>query len=409
LTSTAGEREKALSRRRFLKIGGGLATAAVVAGIWASTVPSPVRTVLDRKNPESGPESEIKRTTTLREFFGPVSKPFSIFWMTDTQYLSESNPALFKNMTEWIAENWERHNGKMVIHTGDIVQDGADQTQWANAQDAMSVLAERGIPYAWCAGNHDDLILNEPSSGWGGAQWTTAFNPSVARSAMDSMNYADWVDDHHDGMNTAASFSADGLDFLVIAIEWNADSKGVLKWVEQLLADPTYADHHVIIAPHAYVNPTGSTDDPTWGQELSTFIQKLTSLMDSHSTSVFLTMNGHFPTDTGYHTPGFIDNRHHLMFDRQESTDDSRMPVAPPNSPDTSRIGGATVTILTFHPEHNLIRVSTFDTVTREYRNDGSERFAFQMFPPAQTSVPPPALVAPAPTAFPGPSPHPAA
>ncbi len=43
----------------------------------------------------------------------------------------------------------------MVIHTGDIVNDEANQTEWANANESMSMLLNNGIPYCWDAGNHD--------------------------------------------------------------------------------------------------------------------------------------------------------------------------------------------------------------------------------------------------------------
>lgn len=47
---------------------------------------------------------------------------FSLFWITDTQFLSDSNPGLFKNATQWIAKYYSACNGRMVIHTGDIVE-----------------------------------------------------------------------------------------------------------------------------------------------------------------------------------------------------------------------------------------------------------------------------------------------
>ena len=177
-----------------------------------------------------------------------ASNFFSIFWITDTQFLSQENPALFRMLTNWIVDNWSRYNGKLVIHTGDIVQAGDDQTQWANANEAMSILLKNGVPYTWCAGNHDDLANGDPTSGWSGSTWAPAFNPTVVGSQVNSLQYASWAGDCHAGMNTAVAFSANGLNFLVVNIEWNAEPD-VLAWAEDLLDDPQYAGYHVILAP----------------------------------------------------------------------------------------------------------------------------------------------------------------
>ncbi len=144
------------------------------------------------------------------------------------------------------------------MQTGDV------QAEWVNAGEAMSILLENGIPYTWCAGNHDDLVGGVASSGWSGSKWAAAFDPSSVESQVNALQYVRWAGDYHDGMNTAVSFSASGLDLLVVNVEWNA-GPDVLEWVGTLLDDPAYAAHHVIIAPHAYIDAWGSIDDPRWG------------------------------------------------------------------------------------------------------------------------------------------------
>ena len=68
-----------------------------------------------------------------------------------------------------------------MIHTGDIVEHGDVQAEWENANEAMSILLQNGIPYTWCAGNHDDMVNGSPDSGWSGNVWAPAFDPSVVR------------------------------------------------------------------------------------------------------------------------------------------------------------------------------------------------------------------------------------
>jgi hypothetical protein len=395
--SPAEKEQKEFSRRSFLRLSGAVAAAGVIGiglGYPADLVTVPKA---DGTNADPVVRSRASPHTIISTRPSPAATPFSIFWITDTQFLSESNPALFSKMTNWIVANWGAHNGKMVVHTGDIVQTGSVQTEWENADAAMSVLLENGIPYTWCAGNHDDLVGDDPTSGWSGDQWTSAFNPSVVKRALGKLDHVHWADDYHDGMNTAVAFSTNDLDFLIINIEWNADAGTTLKWVEGLLNNPRYVDHHVIIAPHAYIDETGSADYAEWGPELSAFVKPLTALMNRNSYRIFLTLNGHFPTDYGYHTPNMMDGRNELMFDRQDSTDDPDQPMATPTTPDWAKIGGATVTILTFDPERNLVSVKTYDVCTGKYRDDPQERFAFTMFPTATSTRPITGMIIPTP------------
>jgi hypothetical protein len=335
--------------------------------------------------------SSSSSTSTASETTTTAAGNFSIFWITDTQFLSESNPAVYAKLTDWIVENWSTYNGKFVIHTGDLVQTGDQQVEWENANAAMSTLLQNGIPYTWCAGNHDDLVPDETSSGWNGNVWASAFDPSTVGPMVDALQYASWVGDYHSAMNTAASFSANGLDFLVVNLEWAA-GPDVIQWVGGILDDPAYADYHVIIAPHAYLNAYGVIPDSSNDIDLTSFVSGLNALMDQHP-NVFLTLNGHYATDCGYNTAFPVNGRNELMFDRQNSTDNPGDPTgrgADPSTsttPDASKLGGATATILTFDTANNEIRVTTYDVYTSTWRTDQYEKYSFTMFPPTSGST----------------------
>jgi hypothetical protein len=375
------------SRRGFIKwAGGSLAagTAAVALG-GVGLLSSNIQKAAASPNPQtSTPSSASPGSAALAPADSVTEGAFSIFWITDTQFLSESNPALFKMANNWIVENWAGFNGKMVVHTGDLVQTGAVEQEWLNADDAMSVLSANGIPYTWCAGNHDDLVQDDATSGWKANVWTSCLDPSAASQTVNAVPYAQWVGDYHDGMNTAVTFSASGLDFLIVNIEWNAQPD-VLGWAKGILDDPTFGDHHVIVAPHAYIDAFGSLVNPRWGGMLADFIEGLTELLNEHSSNVFLTLNGHFATECGYNTPRPVNNRNQLMFDRQDCGDapgdqlGRGVDDAPPN--DTDKVGGATVTVLTFEPIVNLIRARTYDVYKAKWRTTSTEQYTIDMFP----------------------------
>jgi hypothetical protein len=377
MSSSEDRRKTEVSRRRFLEWAGGF----VLAGAFA-TNPGNLSALLEYL---SEPGMALSPTDAQGAPGSQVpANSFSIFWITDTQFLSESNPDLFKKMTKWIVDNWGPYNGKMVIHTGDIVQIGSDQDEWVSADKAMSVLLANGIPYCWCAGNHDDMVNGDQASGWMGHVWSSAFNPSTVKNAVNQMGYARWAGDCHDGMNTAVSFQANGMDFLVANIEWRGDSS-VLEWVRMLLDDPAYANHYVIVAAHAYINAFGSLHDPRWSEELDDFVAGLTPILDEHSSKVFLTLNGHFATDCGYNTPVMVNDRNQLMFDRQDSLDWSTTPLgrgfdeSGSATSDIQKVGGATVTILTFDMVENQISVKTYDTFVDGWRGDSYEQYTIPM------------------------------
>ncbi len=402
-----------IPRRRFVKVAGAaIAVAAVGAGLAyaadtflkpggaASAVTTTASATANTGVSQSTSLTTAQSTTQGSPSGGTVSSTplvpagsFSIFWITDTQFLSESNPALYRMLTSWIVDNWTAYSGKLVIHTGDVVETGATRLEWQNADEAMSILTSNKIPYSWCAGNHDDFVGGDPTSGWSGNLWTESFDPPTVAPVINSLGYTHWVGDHHDGMNTAMTFSANGLDFLVINLEWNGDDT-VLAWAESILSDPAYARHKVIVAPHAYIDAWGSIDDPRWGSTLADFVNGLTNILNAHSSNVFLTLNGHFATDEGFNTPNPIWNRNMLMFDRQDCRDmpDSLTGRGADDSDDTTldsdRVGGATVTILTFDTGANQISVKTYDIYTGKWRRDAYEEYGIALFP--SLSPPPP-------------------
>lgn len=283
---------------------------------------------------------------------------FTLFWITDTQYLSEYNLALFNQTTQWIADNYAACNGKMVIHTGDIVNDWDAPSEWANANKAMSILLDAGIPYTWDAGNHD---FCGPPSDSGVAQPCPSSGPSYFGDEYDAFNATvvaskearNWVGSSDDGKDTAVNFTANSSTFLIINIEYNGLAE--LPWVDGLLSQ--YPTARVIIATHAYMNDTGGI--PGWDRAIiHDFTGNLTAMMNA-DPNVFLTMNGHYDecgtlvTDPCFHHQTGSGSRWDVMFNRQELD-----PVK------KSYIGAASVTTITVSLANDEAHVNTFDLLT---------------------------------------------
>ena len=265
-----------------------------------------------------------------------LSENFSIIWITDTQYLTESYPKYFDSLCRWIVNNADTYNVKMVVHTGDIVDTEGNQTQWANANNSMSLLMNAGIPYCWDAGNHD---YNATS--WLGNQFA-AFNPSVLQ------NKTYWVGDDVSGQNTAVHFNVSGWDFILVNIEYNA-SDAVLSWANGVL--DAYPNSHAIVATHFYINKTGGYE--SWAANLKN------KVLATHP-NVFLTLSGHvYPLpNSGLRTQ--VGDRQELTFNRQDKD---------------GEMGSASLRILTFDTTSGTIDVKTYIIYANTFLTDSYNQF----------------------------------
>src|SRR5208282_2322969 len=140
--------EKKLSRRRFVESAGALLAAGVIGVGLGDVVPQFLRqqarkvaaapalrpsTSAVTWAPAARAPSPLYRTTPTSPRSQVAPDAFSIFWITDTQFLSEKNPTLFGRQLDWIVDNWVPFNGKLVVHTGDIVEHGDVTSEWDSA------------------------------------------------------------------------------------------------------------------------------------------------------------------------------------------------------------------------------------------------------------------------------------
>src|SRR5437868_9885234 len=72
---------------------------------------------------------------------------FSIVVLPDTQYYSESYPAILNSQMQWIVNNAAALNIQMVLGVGDIVNNGGSTTEWSTADAAYKKLDAAHIPY----------------------------------------------------------------------------------------------------------------------------------------------------------------------------------------------------------------------------------------------------------------------
>ena len=136
---------------------------------------------------------------------GALAEDFTIVVLPDTQFYSESYPAIFNAQTQWIVDNKDALNIVYVVHEGDVVNVATTTSQWVNADAAMDILDAGNVPYGIALGNHDE-----------GANYNTYFG--VSRFAGKSFFGGEYPS--NDMQNNYMLFSAGGMDFIVINLDY---------------------------------------------------------------------------------------------------------------------------------------------------------------------------------------------
>jgi hypothetical protein len=280
---------------------------------------------------------------------------FSIIVLPDTQYYSESYPAIIDAQTQWIVNKKDELNIVHVAHVGDIVDDSepgnaSHIAQWNNADTAMSLLEDPfttsladGIPYGISPGNHDQWPVGNPDG-------TELYNLYFGESRFIGRGY---YGGHYgiDNDNHYSLFSASGMDFIVVYLEFDPIANpGVLAWADDLLK--TYGNRRAIIVSH-YLIEVG--EGASFGSQGAAIYNAL-----KDNPNLFLMLSGHkhgegkrVDVEPHNHTI------HTLLADYQER----------------SNGGDGWLRILEFSPLDNLIRVETYSPTLNLYETDSDSRF----------------------------------
>jgi hypothetical protein len=287
---------------------------------------------------------------------------FSIMQITDTQYISWMNPSLFYGTTNWIVNNSQEYNLKMVVHTGDLVDTPTHTSEWEVANTAIMTLYNNGIPYCWDAGNHDQLPPNETANLWLGdsnTDWLGSQYPAFNQTIMKTKPY--WMSDIFNGKNTAVAFDHLGYRFLIINIEFLANSSS-LDWMQTLIRNNPNAN--VIVATHDYLNMTDGYGtrsisnsgilDYTWGNNFKTILDQY--------PNVFMTVSAHIQSRTTGANNKHVGNREEIFFNRQELN---------------NQLGAASVRIYSFNLTSKQVNVSTFALDLQTWLTDSKNQFSF--------------------------------
>jgi 3',5'-cyclic AMP phosphodiesterase CpdA len=351
---------KFVTRREVLKAGAASAVSPALVSMLGSTAQAARDPYADAKLVDGEPPKTAKGA-------------FSVAVLPDTQNYSERYPDTYKAQTAWIVENKADRNIACVLHLGDITNHNRPE-EWVNAQAAMRQLDGK-VPYALVPGNHDY------SENGGCRDRTTRLNEYFSVGQFQGNgNFGGAYDKEPDRMeNTYHLFSAEGRDFLVLALEFGP-RKDVVRWANEIAAQ--HKDRAAILITHAYMyyderydwqkygtkqtwNPhnypvaRATGDDVCDGEEL------WNGLISRHENFI-LTLNGHVLGDglgrTVTATPAGRD-----------------VPQILVNYQMRPEGGDGWMRLLEFQPDGKTVEVWDYSP-TRNQRNEGPEnRFTLQI------------------------------
>jgi hypothetical protein len=295
-------------------------------------------------DPEAG---DLTVTFHGRPLAAAAAADFSIIGLPDTQYYSQTYGANFDAQTQWIVDNVATRNIAFVAHYGDIVNTATIEAEWLVANGAMtrleSVGLPDGIPYGMTVGNHDQSPAGDA------AGVTTYFNQYFGESRFAGRAYYGG----HYGANNDNNyqlFSAEGLDFILVSLEYDAGANPlVLQWAHDLLT--THADRRAILVVH---NLIGTGNPGTFSTQGSAVYNAL-----KDCPNLFLMLGGHNPGE-GRRQDTFEGRTvHSLLADYQ------------------SRTSGGTgwLRVLDFSPANNRVSVKTYSPVLDQWETDADSQF----------------------------------
>lgn len=300
--------------------------------------------------PVSAGQSAENEKATVRYRVNGSASDFTIIVLPDTQYYSQKYPEIYTTQTQWIRDNRDALNIVFVTHVGDIVQNNdKDEAEWQLADSAMSML-DGVVPYGILPGNHD-------MAQGGVAKFYEQYFPS---SRFEGYNW--WGGSFDNNRYNYQLFSAGGDEYVILHMQY-CPTNASLEWANGVLAE--FPDRKAIVSTHSYLLTTGelvkncqskSNGDATG--------QKIWNRLIKRNQNVFMVLSGHIPG------VGRLDTYEGRMV-YQLLSDYQADPLG----------GGGYLRIMTFDPQKDMIRVSTYSPYLDQYMEDENNKFdlAFDM------------------------------
>ena len=138
---------------------------------------------------------------------------FTVIGLPDTQNYSESFPEIYAGQTNWVVDQLGLLDIRFVTHYGDIVQHADREEEWLDADEAMLVLDDAGVPQGVTSGNHDITANGLSGESYIPENYLFYFGPDryIGRPFFQTASTT--------GMSTWQVFDGGDRDFVALSVE----------------------------------------------------------------------------------------------------------------------------------------------------------------------------------------------
>ena len=295
----------------------------------------------------------------LTAFSQTTSSDFSFVLLPDTQNEAQYFPNVLSSQTQWIVNNRTQLNIQAVLGLGDIVNDGTDSAQQTNADAAIRLLDNAGIPYFLGIGNHDydggedDGVVARAVTGFN--KW---FGPSrYAGKSYYKGNFPSGSNENFYGVLTI-----NGKQYLILVLEFLPRTTS-LDWAASIVqANP---DKEVILVTHSFLFVDGTTADRCDTQDKPRKDNDGEQMWDSFVSkypNIVMVVNGHLTAGEAARRAdlGINGNLINSMFSNYQTDANG---------------GNGWLRIVSFHPSSNTVSVQTYSPFLNAYKTDSDNQF----------------------------------
>ena len=269
---------------------------------------------------------------------------FTLIVLPDTQYYSQLYPEIYTAQTQWIVENKDDLNIVFVSHVGDIVQNNdVDEGEWQVADAAMSLLDDV-VPYGILPGNHDMQI-------GGAANFYERYFPA---SRFEHQYW--WGGSFDNNRYNYQLFSAGENEFVILHMQYCPTNEAI-QWANDVLAE--WSMRKAIVSTHAYLYTDASLLKNCQNKSNGAINGgQMWNRLVKNNQNVFMVLAGHIP---GIARREDFEGRivYQLLSDYQN------FPMG----------GSGYLRIMTFEPQNDIIRVTSYSPYLDKYLTDNENQF----------------------------------
>jgi len=267
---------------------------------------------------------------------------FTLAVIPDTQHyvMDPDRAGMFTTQTQWIVNNQASKNIVFVTHLGDVVEHGdLDPVEWTRADTSLQVLEAANMKWGLSPGNHDmdpggiainyDLFF--PVSRFQGFSWYGGY---LGKDPVDPVN--------RENKNNYQLFSAGGLDFIIIHLEYDIPAYSIA-WADRILKQ--YPTRRAILSTHLFLHNAGVRPPWKWDRPNGNSAEAVWQQLVRTNCNIFLVLNGHYDGEANRTDLNACGQPvHQVLSDYQERTSG----------------GDGWLRYMTFKPAENKIYVYTF-------------------------------------------------